>query len=415
MKKVHFDGTHRVRRPEETWAAVDARREAFGITRVADVTGLDTLGVPVAVVVRPAARSLTVSPGQGTSPLLARISAVMAALERWHAEYACPPAELRNVPAGDLELPYAVGELAVAEGRLLGERTPLDWVLAAEVAGGSPALVPRACVALDEEATGAWQPPLLHASTDGLAGGNSYDEAVAHALYEVIERDCTASAAAVPRSRRVYVDPASVDDPHCADLLRRIADGGARAEIVSVPNRWGLPCFACSISPAGLPANGFPSHTADSPRPANGFPAAPAVGSGVHSSPGIALGRAVAKAAQNRLTALVGSRDDLPAVRSGPAPGPTPGAVVGPWAPGRTVAWHEVGGPGREFAEDTQETRWLADRLRAVTGRPPLVVDLSTEGGFSVVKVVAPGLGGGSRHGNPPRREPPGPAVREAA
>ncbi|MFE0105851.1 YcaO-like family protein [Streptomyces sp. NPDC059009] len=369
MKKVHFDGTHRVRRPEETWAAIDARREAFGITRVADVTGLDTLGVPVVMAVRPAAKSLTLSPGQGTSLLLARISAVMGAMERWHAEYACPLPELRRAPACDLELPYKLEELPHAEGSLLGERTPLDWVSAAEVAGGAGALVPRDCVALDHQVADAWQPPLLSASTAGLAGGNSYDEAVAHALYEVIERDCGAAAGAVADARPARVDPTTVDDPQSAAVLRRIAAAGARTEIVSVPNRWGLPYFVCSVRSAGFPA--------------------PAVGSGLHSSPEIALGRALAKAAQHRLTAIVGGLDDLPAP-----------AFVPP-APARSVPWQEVSGPGREFTEDTQETQWLAGRLRAVTGRPPLVVDLSTEDDFSVVKVVAPGLGGG-RPGSPP-------------
>ncbi|MDW6058523.1 hypothetical protein SAZ11_11140 [Streptomyces sp. FXJ1.4098] len=90
MKKVHFDGTHRVRHPEETWTLINGLRDRFGITRVADVTGLDTLGVPVVMAVRPAAKTLTVSQGKGASLLLARVSAVMESVELWHAEYACP-------------------------------------------------------------------------------------------------------------------------------------------------------------------------------------------------------------------------------------------------------------------------------------------------------------------------------------
>lgn len=90
MRKVHFDGTHRVRRPDDTWAVLDTLCDAYGITRVGMVTGMDSLGVPVAKAVRPGARTVTVTQGGGVSSTLARVSAVMKSLELWHAEYACP-------------------------------------------------------------------------------------------------------------------------------------------------------------------------------------------------------------------------------------------------------------------------------------------------------------------------------------
>ncbi|MGY4988653.1 YcaO-like family protein [Streptomyces nigrescens] len=394
MRKVHFDGTHRVRHPEETWAVIDRLRGTFGITRVADVTGLDTLGVPVVMAVRPAAKTLTVSQGKGTSLLLARISAVMESVELWHAEYACPAPEVLGTPACELTLPYDVRDLQQHHGSLLSERTPLDWVVGTDAATGEKTLVPRASVGIDYQVSDAWQPPLLHGSTNGLASGNSYHEAVTHALHEVIERDCTAAIGSVPVSERRHVDPSTVDDPMCAAMLGRIADAGAWIEIADVPNRWGLPCFVTYIWSEDFPAL--------------------AVGSGVHSSPAVALSRAVTESAQSRLTAIAGSRDDLSAALFSPAPS---AAGRAPVTQGDVVGWADVSAPVHQFAEDTDETRWLADRVCELTGSPPVVVDLSTHDGFSVVKVVAAGVTFDGRHEIPRPLAPPAspPAPKESA
>ncbi|EMF02011.1 hypothetical protein H340_03279 [Streptomyces mobaraensis NBRC 13819 = DSM 40847] len=392
VRKVHFDGTHRVRRPEETWAVIDGRRSAFGVTRVADVTGLDRLGVPVVMAVRPAAKTLTVSQGKGTSLLLARISAVMESVELWHAEYACPAAEVTRVPARELELPYDVTDLQQHHGSLLGEHTPLDWLTGKNAVTGARTFVPRSYVAMDYQVSDAWEPPLLHGSTNGLAGGNSYDEAVTHALYEVVERDCTAAIGSVPVTERRHVDPASVDDPMCAGVLERMADAGAWVEIVDVPNRWGLPCFVTYVWSEDFPAL--------------------AVGSGVHSSAAVALSRAVTESAQSRLTAIAGSRDDL-ADALFPHEPSVPGEP--PVTAGEVVPWKDVSAAGPDFAEDTEETRWLAERVLEVTGRPPVVVDLSTEEDFSVVKVVAAGLEFDGRHEITRPLSAPAPLLKEAS
>lgn len=354
---------------------IDGRRARFGITRVADATGLDTLGVPVVMAVRPAAKTLTVSQGQGPSLLLARISAVMESVELWHAEYACPATDVRRTPACELDLPYDLRDLQQHPGSLLSERTPLDWVFGSNVVSGAKALVPRAYVEVDHQVADGWHPPMLHSSTNGLASGNSYDEAVTHAMYEVIERDCTATVATVPVTERRHVDPLSVDDPACAALLARIAEAGAWIEIVDVPNRWDLPCFVTYIWSEDFPAL--------------------AVGSGVHGIPAVALSRAVTESAQRRLTAIVGSRDDLAAT-----PFPSESTAVGPppVTEGEIVSWRDVSTGAREFAEDTDERRWLAEEVNKHTGRSPVVVDLSTESDFSVVKVVAAGLEFDGRH-----------------
>ena len=64
----------------------------FGITRVADITGLDDIGLPVHVAYRPDGLTFAVSIGTGATPAQSRVSAVMESIEAWHAENLRAPA-----------------------------------------------------------------------------------------------------------------------------------------------------------------------------------------------------------------------------------------------------------------------------------------------------------------------------------
>src|SRR5438128_10237225 len=58
----------------------------MGITRLGNITGLDRIGIPVAVAVRPNSRSVSVSQGKGMDLTQAITSALMEASEGFHAE-----------------------------------------------------------------------------------------------------------------------------------------------------------------------------------------------------------------------------------------------------------------------------------------------------------------------------------------
>src|SRR5438045_3016271 len=79
-------GTHRIYAPEDTIRRVEPFSRQMQITRVADVTGLDNIGVPVAVACRPCSRSLSVSQGKGLTIAAAKASALMESIELYHAE-----------------------------------------------------------------------------------------------------------------------------------------------------------------------------------------------------------------------------------------------------------------------------------------------------------------------------------------
>jgi len=172
-------------------------------------------------------------------------------------------------------------------------------------------LVPRAAIQLRRSWQDNWEPCLLSASSNGLASGNTRAEALIHALYEVIEPDATAALRVVPVAKRTYLDSYSVPG-YCAKLIEGIHAADAWLEIVAVPSRFDAPCFA-----AYLWREDFATY---------------AIGAGAHSDPAVALSRAITEAAQSRLTAIVGSRDDIP-----PYTYSRPGAFVA-----RPVSLHKL-------------------------------------------------------------------------
>src|SRR4051794_8815571 len=63
-----------------------AAARACGVTRLADITGLDRIGVPVFHAVRPLSRALAVSQGKGFTSVAAQIGALMESVESAYAE-----------------------------------------------------------------------------------------------------------------------------------------------------------------------------------------------------------------------------------------------------------------------------------------------------------------------------------------
>lgn len=385
MRKVFFTGTHRVRLPQDTLAAITPLLPEYGITRLADVTGLDRIGIPVVMSVRPAATTLSVSQGKGATLPLAKISAAMEAIELWYAENAVPPAGLRGVPARELHLPYQVTDLTLPEGSLLTEHTRLDWIEAEDLVDGSVTWVPRGAVAFE---TGSDRCAGIDpaATSNGLASGNTVAEATTHALYEAIERDALDDAQS-PDADRLPVDPSTVDDPHCAALIDRVLASGAWLALDIVPSRTGIACVSAALWHEDAAASVMR-------------------GSGAHADAGVALSRAITEAAQARLTFIAGARDDISpdTYRQGPFPAPPPRAALLPWpralATGVATADATIDATiDAEAATDAEESAWLAHRVAEVTGRHPLRVVIGDRDELAVVKVLCPGLRHDARHG----------------
>jgi ribosomal protein S12 methylthiotransferase accessory factor len=364
--KVFFAGTHRVRRPEDTWATIEPLLPHFDVTRVADVTGLDIVGIPVMMAIRPLSRSLSVSQGKGQTTLLAKISAAMEAIELWHAENVDRPIVFSRTPARELDLPYDVAQLASVSGPLVGDAALLDWVDAVGMLGGRTVPVPWSLVGYPRDER-PWAPPGLVWSSTGLASGNSRDEAALHALYEIIERDAMARQARATQLPE-YLDLTSITDDVCAPLIEKVLAAGVTLTITRVPSRFGVLCFSATVWSPDFPVRSG--------------------GWGAHLDPHVALSRAITEAVQSRLTGIAGSRDDLPPIYQRVRL-----STTGTTRPeGQVVSWNDLTAAGPDpFGDVTSELAWACERVRQVTGVEPLLVDLSTTGEFAVVRVLAPG------------------------
>ena len=107
VPKAFRAGTHRLVAPAETLGRVRTHMPGMCITRIANVTGLDSIGIPVVVVCRPNSRSLSVSQGKGLDLEAAKASALMESIEGYHAEHIDLP--LRVGSYGELRRNHCAG------------------------------------------------------------------------------------------------------------------------------------------------------------------------------------------------------------------------------------------------------------------------------------------------------------------
>jgi YcaO-like protein with predicted kinase domain len=377
-RKGFVTGTHRARPPEQTLASLLPRLSSFGITRVANVTGLDRIGIPVVMVCRPNSRSLATSQGKGLTLAAAKVSGIMESIELHHAE--------------QVELPLLLGSYTeLASARCLVEPRTLPavpntryndalqilWVEGYDLIQDRPTWLPFEVV----HASAKVPPPpgsgCFSATSNGLASGNTLIEGLLHALFEAIERDATTLwERRSPQAKAdSELDLSSVDDPGCGQVIDACRAAGVEVSVWETTSDVGVPSFLCEIADAN------PSGDAES---------APFVGMGTHASPRIALLRALTEAVQCRVTLISGSRDDLfrreysnqrrservPAAREG-----------------IKRRFDRVEDLSRDTFE--AELRTTLDRLVAVGLTSVIAVDLTKpEFQIPVVRVVVPGLEG---------------------
>ncbi|UGT94489.1 YcaO-like family protein [Mycobacterium ostraviense] len=200
----------------------------------------------------------------------------MESLEYWHAENAT--ADLRFTSADDLDpaLTYDSGSHHRGAGL---DRMAATTLLAVVRCGGGY---------FGERPVGTTD---VHHAHPRLASGNSYCEAALHGLYEIMERHAVGTA--VAGSTMWAVRPPDLDGADCADLVDQVHRAGSQLRIARLDVWQDHYCFAAElISPTSSVQFG---------------------GSGLQHDPKVALSRAITLAAQSRLTAISGTREDIPA------------------------------------------------------------------------------------------------------
>lgn len=291
------DGTLRSCALSTTITKLEALLDLVGITRVANVTGLDNVGIPVATAIRPNAKHLTTSQGKGLSFEAAWISAVMEAIEAFHAEN--PKEALLSGSYDNLKQGYPVIDpnkfpKSTFVDPALSKRH-LDWIDAKHLINWEDCYLPRTLVSLDSTKHMP-EYSLFAVNSNGLAAGNTLEEATCHALFELIERDALAHFAKLDSHERqaLKLDLTSIDSFHALTLIAQLESAMQEVKLWDVTPKHGIPVYHCTVSDKYV-LRGLGIFR----------------GSGCHAIKEIALLRAITEAAQSRLTLISGSRDDI--------------------------------------------------------------------------------------------------------
>jgi ribosomal protein S12 methylthiotransferase accessory factor len=217
----------------------------------------------------------------------------------------------------------------------------------------------------------------LAMTTNGLASGNHILEAIAAALYEVIERDaisCTHHAEMMTGKLVPRVDLDGSDHPVIKDLMARFRRAGIEPLLFDRTSDLGVPVFECIVYDRELRHVGLGR------------------GYGCHLDPVVAASRALTEGVQGRTIIIAGSRDDffqrdLRAVQLADADAEIARMEARPQ--GRRLDHYA----NRSTASFEGDVSILLAALRSAGLEQAIALDLTKpEIGVPVVRVVVPGL-----------------------
>jgi ribosomal protein S12 methylthiotransferase accessory factor len=369
-------------------------RQRLGITRVADITGLDSIGIPCFSAIWPGP-SVSAFSGKSLDPMEARVGAQMEALEQ--------------VLVHDDRVPMRHGsyrDLAISGRTLDPEDLPVagnetrelrdvewDWVSGWDLLTGEAVWVPADAVFFRHSI----EPPPWSITSNGLASGNCLEEALAHGLAEVIERDALTLHALETENRDLpnllcklagparrmpqlgydrlpgkpwspFINLGSLPEP-LSDAIERVKAAGAKIDLRWVGSDVAVPVFLCAIYQEAHPNVMFHS------------------GAGAHPDACVAARRAVTEAAQSRAAFIQGVREDLvgSAVRH-------PGFSMGDWftSPAHPRVDFETL-PTHEFGDVVNDLEYMVSALIDAGLSQIIAVDLShAQIPLSVVRLIVP-------------------------
>ena len=370
IKRYKTD-THRAFSPEETLDRIAPKMELAGITRVADITNLDRIGIPVFSSIRPAADkgAISVYNGKGATPAEARVSAMMEGIERYSAEVhervllveTCSKlaSETNAVDPRDLILPQdANPDMAI------------PWVEGYDLIRREEVMVPASGVFHPMPPN---YPQLFRTNTNGLASGNVLEEAVFHGLSEVIERDAWSLVEAAKRTGPRVTE---VEDGLAAGLIEKFAAAEVNVLIKDITSDVGVPTIAAASDDLRLKD-----------------PALLTIGMGTHTSAQVAVLRALTEVAQSRLTQIHGAREDTTTAdfRRQIGYDRTKRLNRHWFGDSETRPFSEI--KSQDSEDFLDDINLMLKRLEEAGMDRAIVVDLSREEiGVPVVRVMVPGL-----------------------
>ncbi len=298
VAKPYFPASHRTASPQETLEQIRPYFKSIGLTRIANITGLDRIGIPVTISIRPNSYSVVTSSGKGITLDAAIVSAAMESIELFCAETINLP-EI-NLSYAQLAEKYPViplENLPLRENSLFNVERPEQWCLGWDIVHQNEVAVPVQSVSMNysrfyyKEVTNLGS---FDMGSNGLASGNHFLEAVSSGLYEVIERDAISChlEAFMKSNRMPRVRLETIESPLVLELLAKFE----AAQLVPI-------LFDCTVDTE------VPVYRAQVYDPSGSVPSSH--GYGAHLDPEVAMVRALTEAAQTRAILISGARDDI--------------------------------------------------------------------------------------------------------
>jgi ribosomal protein S12 methylthiotransferase accessory factor len=380
-------------------------KPVVGITRVAVITRLRTIGIPNAQAFRPDGEwSSTVGSGKSESTVGAKVGAMMEEIEKWAQEqfarrkhYVHEQMESlqtlrhrreRVIDPFTLDLPY---DSCYTPDLALG------WTRCVDLLQGGTVLIPNAAVTHRRVANDIYYSTRggrKTVTTNGLASGMTIAEALTHALCEYIERHALvidAVAGGNPGGPTLF-DGEFIDletaPRSTRRLMGKISRAGYRLTVRDITSNIRVPTFNATIY---LPEGSVEGQIFnDGWQRASGWAA--------HPDPETALNMSILEASQTIMTHVAGAREDL--VLKARSLGRHERTESRRWA--AVAAEMNPDAPRRSFAtvfglssqDAAEDVRWILRRLSAAGCDHCLIADYSIPeiAPVKVVRAIIPGL-----------------------
>jgi ribosomal protein S12 methylthiotransferase accessory factor len=297
----YIRGTQRILDEKATLDRAKSNLTRIGVTRVAGITDLDRIGIPVLTTIRPSAAegAISIYSGKGSTEDQARISAMMESYERCLAERSGLNRDIKE----EISAPQFIDTFEEVSSRgpavnpvslLLSEKySPehlVEWTTGWDLLKEEEVAVPANAVFHPYNAPGQ-AVKLFRSNTNGLAAGNLPEEAILHGLLEVIERDAlsTAEFNRFPGKEIIL----TAEDGENYELLRRFLNNDIDVRLWLLPHDTEITTVVAATDDLKLRD-----------------PALLVMGAGSHLKPEIAVRRALTEAAQSRVVQIHGARED---------------------------------------------------------------------------------------------------------
>jgi len=331
QKKLTGKLSSRIKPVEETIKTILPVSSNIGITRLADITDMDILGIPNFSAVLPGTEDyIWVYSGKGPTRMDAKASALMESIERYSS---LPSGNRNKMIQGSYKEVSKVSKILhpsnVVEPMILeyDDEMIMDFLSGYDLVNNDRILIPAPLALFRYSPKPPAINPFAYHHTNGLASGNVLEEAICHSLCELIERDATSlaelNASALPynflRTMTKYlsdngleIDPVDGtefvdDDSKYPDVDISNIDFKPISNLVKKFNDAKIPLIIKDItSPIGVPT--FNASSIEWITEDYGYLAE---GHGTHPDARIALLRAITEVSQTRAANIQGARDDL--------------------------------------------------------------------------------------------------------